>query len=225
MTLQEYINTFEHSEKWFLEEVNRPHHMKRISDAIANRNYLSGRHKVLNREDSVYKGKVLITRKTILQYAKTLMTFHNTLLLGKPVNVISDDEATAKAFTKVYKAGLYNNVDYQIIDKVNKYGDSYEYIYVDDGIIKSKIFDSADSYPVYTDSGEYVAFIEHYIDAYSNVSYWNVYYPDRVEYWHNEGGVERLTDTKVNVSGLPIHYHNISDEDDLFGTSVLKQDG
>lgn len=221
MTLQEYISTFDNVDKWFMEEVNRPHHVKRIADVIGNRKYLAGKHRVLLREDSVYKGKVLITRKAVLQYAKTLLTFHNTLLLGKPVSVISDDEFTAKTFTDVYKAGLYDNVDYQIIDKVNKFGDAYEYIYVEDGTIKSKVFDSADSYPVYTDSGDYVAFIEHYTDAYSNASYWNVYYPTYVEYWSNENGSDQLLDTKVNVSGLPIHYHNINDEDDMFGVSVL----
>lgn len=219
--LEEYKATFDNSEHWFAEEVNRSHHTARIANVISNRKYLSGQHKVLLREDAMYKGKVLMSSKTILQYAKTLLTFHDTLLLGKPVSVISNDEATAKAFTDIYKAGLYDSVDYHILDKVNKYGDAYEYIFVENGVIKSKVFDSADSYPVYTDSGEYIAFIEFYEDVYTNIAHWNVYYPSFVEYWTNENGTYILKDTKINLSGLPIHYHNISDEDDMFGVSVL----
>jgi len=221
MNLDEYISTFENTALWFQDEVNRPHHMKRISDVIANRNYLTGRHKILLRENSVYKGKMLVTRKTVLQYIKTLLTFHNTLLLGKPVSIISEDEDTAKTVTDIYRFGQYDAVDYKILDRVNKFGDAYEYIYVDNGVIKSKVFDSGDCYPVYTDAGDYVAFIEYWTDAYSNISYWNVYYQDRVEYWSNEGAEERLIETKRNVSGLPIHYHNINDEDELFGVSIL----
>ena len=222
MNLDEYISTFDNSALWFVDECNKPYHVKRISGVIADRDYLAGRHKVLQREDAQYKGKQLITRKTVLQYAKTLLTFHNTLLLGKPVSVISDDETTAKTFTDIYKLGQYDSTDYKIIDRVNKFGDSYEYIYVDNGIIKSKIFDSGDSYPVYTDDGEYVAFIEHWTDTYSNVSYWNVYYPSYVAYWSNYGGDIHQTDEKINISGLPVHYHNINDEDDMYGESMLR---
>ena len=81
--------------------------------------------------------------------------------------------------------------------------------------------DSADSYPVYTDLGEYVAFIEHWTDALSSVSYWNVYYPTYVENWSNEGGEEHMYNSGINVCGLPVHYHNFNDEDYLFGESLL----
>ena len=54
---------------------------------IANRNYLAGRHKVLQREDSHYKGKVFIVRKTILNYAKTVIRFIN-ILTGQTDTVI-----------------------------------------------------------------------------------------------------------------------------------------
>lgn len=220
MTIDDYKSQFDNSAKWFEEEVNQGFHMKRIASVIANRDYLSGQHKVLLREDSKYKGKELITRKTILNYAKTVLRFHDTYLLGKPVT-LSADEQTVKVFNDIYKIGQYESVDYQILDRVNKFGDAYEVVYVDKNIIKSRVLDSGDCYPIYTDMGEYIAFIEHWTDAYSNVAYYNVYYPAYVENWSNKGGELTLLDTKPNVCGLPIHYHNFNDMDYNFGFSML----
>lgn len=220
--LEYYITEqYGNNPKWFQEEVNQGIHSARISEVIANRDYLAGRHKVLNRQDSQYKGKQLIVRKTILNYAKTVIRFHNTFLLGKPVQLSCDDEISLKTFTDIYKLGHYDAVDYTIIDRVNKFGDTYEAIYVDNGVIKSKILDNACSYPVYDDMGIYIAFIEHWTDVYSAISYWDVYYPNRVEHWNNEGGEEQLVSTDRSV-GLPIHYHNVNDEDYNYGISLLR---
>lgn len=221
MTIEEYIQLFDDTSQWFEQEMNKPHHIKRIADVVNNREYLKGHHQILNKEDGIYKGEAFVTRKTVLQYIKTLLTFHDTLLLGKPVSIVSEDEETAKTITDIYKYGLYDSTDYTIIDRVNKFGDAYEYIYVEDNTIKSKVLDSADCYPVYSDTGEYLAFIEHWTDVWSNVSYTTIYYPDIVEYWNDEGGDEHRTDVVRNISGLPIHYHNINDEDEMFGLSIL----
>ena len=206
--------------RWFEEEVIQGNHAKRINDVINNRDYLAGRHKVLLRQDSQYKGKTLVVNKTVLQYAKTVIRFHDTYLLGKPVQLSCNDENTLKTFCDIYKLGQYDSVDYQIIDRVNKFGDAYEAIYVDNGVIKSKVLDNACSYPVYDDMGNYIAFIEHWTDAYTAISFWNVYYPNYVEHWDNEGGELRLVSTDSSV-GLPIHYHNFNDEDYNFGVSLL----
>ena len=206
--------------RWFEEEVNQGNHAKRISDVINNRDYLAGRHKVLLRQDSQYKGKTLVVNKTVLQYAKTVIRFHDTYLLGKPVQLSCNDENTLKTFSDIYKLGQYDSVDYQIIDRVNKFGDAYEAIYVDNGVIKSKVLDNACSYPVYDDMGEYIAFIEYWTDAYTAISFWNVYYPTYVEHWDNEGGELRLVSTDRSV-GLPIHYHNFNDEDYTKGFALL----
>ena len=206
--------------KWFEEEVNQGNHAQRISEVINNRDYLSGRHKVLLRQDSQYKGKQLIVNKTIINYAKTVIKFHNTYLLGKPVQLSCSDENTLKTFSDIYRLGQYSTVDYEILDRVNKFGDAYEAVYVDNGVIKSKVLDNACSYPVYDDIGEYISFIEYWTDAYTNISFWNVYYPTYVEHWDNEGGELRLVSTDKSV-GLPIHYHNFSDEDYNFGVALL----
>lgn len=219
--LSYYIeNQYGNNPRWFEEEVNRGNHAERISEVINNRDYLSGRHKVLLRQDSQYKGKQLIVNKTVINYAKTVIKFHNSYLLGKPVQLSCSDEATLKTFSDIYRLGQYATVDYEIIDRVNKFGDAYEAIYVDNGVIKSKVLDNACSYPVYDDIGEYISFIEYWTDAYTAISFWNVYYPTYVEHWDNEGGELRLVSTDKSV-GLPIHYHNFSDEDYNFGVALL----
>ncbi|WP_455714121.1 phage portal protein [Anaerosporobacter sp.] len=220
MNIEEYKMTFDNPSKWFVEEVNKGYHKHRIANVIANRDYLSGQHKILLKEDATYKGKELITRKTIINYAKTVLNFHNTYLLGKPVSLTGDAEIK-KNFNDIYKLGLYNTIDYQILDRVNKFSDAYEVVYMDGNKIKSKVLDSADGYPVYDDMGNYIAFIEHWTDIYSSISYYNVYYPNYVECWSNDGGNETLIESKINVCGLPIHYHNFNDSDYHFGESLL----
>lgn len=221
MTIQEYIDKqYDGSATWFMEEVNQKNHVARIASVVANMDYLAGRHKVLSREDCYYKGKVLRTRKTILNYAKTVLRFHDTFLLGKKVSLSSKDNETVNTFNDIYRLGQYETVDYQILDRVNKFGDAYEVVYIDNGVIKSKVLDSACSYPVYDDMGEYLAFIEHWTDVFTSITYWNVYYPTYVEHWSNEGADEHLVSTTMAI-GLPIHYHNFSDEDYNYGMSML----
>lgn len=128
MAIEEYKNKFENPAKWFVEEVNQPYHVNRITKCIANRDYLAGRHKVL---------------------------------------------------------------------------------------------DSGDCYPVYDDRGNYIAFVETWTDVFTNITFYNVYYPTYVENWNNDGGYLHMEDSKINVCGLPIHYHNFSDMDYNFGVSML----
>lgn len=221
MTIQEYIDKqYDGSATWFMEEVNQKNHVARIAGVVANMDYLAGRHKVLSREDCYYKGKVLRTRKTILNYAKTVLRFHDTFLLGKKVSLSSNDNETVNTFNDIYRLGQYETVDYEILDRVNKFGDAYEVVYIDNGVIKSKVLDSACSYPVYDELGEYLAFIETWTDVFSSITYWNVYYPTYVEHWSNEGADEHLVSTTMSI-GLPIHYHNFSDEDYNYGVSML----
>lgn len=220
--LEEYIKTFDNPRLWFIDEVKKPKHRSRITNVIGNKHYLEGVHEVLNREDSYYKGKALITRKTIIQYAKTILGFHATYMLGKPVTLTGNEE-TVKVFNDIYKYGQYDTVDYQILDRVNKFSDAYECVYVsENGQIMSKVLDSADCYPVYDDLGHYLCLIEHWRDIHTNVSYWNIYYENRVERWCDNGKDDvQMYQSNMNVCGLPIHYHNFSDKDYLFGESLL----
>ncbi len=221
MTIDNYIATvYKNNPFWFVEEVNKTINIHRVSKVFALKDYLRGNHRVLNREDMKFKDKEFRVKKLILQNAKTILNFHSTYLLGSPVSLVGS-ENIIKEMQDVYRFGGYNDTDFKLLDKMIKYGDSFEYIYKEGNRIKSKVIASEDSCPVFSDSGEYIAFIEHWTNI-DNISYWNVYYIDRVEEYTNDGGDIHLLGHYRNVSGLPIHYHAISDEDDRFGEGLLQ---
>lgn len=205
---------------WFTHEVDKTINMHRISKVFSLKEYLNGRHKVLGREDMKFKDKEFKVKKLILNNAKTILNFHTTYLLGNPISLVGSEDMV-NIIEDIYRTGNYSDVDFKLLDKIIKFGDSYEYIYKDDEIIKSKVIASEDSYPVFSDDGEYIAFIEHWTNI-DNISYYNVYYDDRVEEWSNEGGTTYLIAKYKNLSGLPIHYHGISDEDERFGAGLLE---
>ncbi|EJO5346485.1 phage portal protein [Clostridium botulinum] len=222
-SIESYINDkYDNNVNWFEEEVKQGEHIHRISSVLNNKTYLDGQHKILQREDSKWKGKEFVTTKLILQEAKTILNFHSTFLLGKPISLKGSEEMV-KEFNKVYRKGRYSRTDFNILDKVSKYGDIYEYVYVDNKTIKSKLINAEDGYPIYSeDTGEYICFIEHYTTNSNKVSYYNIYYKDRVECWSNEGGELNKTDEKINISGLPIHYKNFNDNSPTCGRSDLE---
>lgn len=221
--IEDYIaDRYQGDLHWFEQEVNQSNHVMRISNVINNKNYLLGQHKILQREDSKWKGKEYVTKKLLLQQAKTILNFHSTYLLGKPLS-LTGSENKVKVYQDIYRKGKYNDIDFKLLDNEIKYGDSYEYVYIDNNKnICSKIIKSEDGYPIYSeDTGDYIAFIEHYTCYSNSVSYYNVYYPDHVEQWSNKGGDLHLISTSSNISGLPIHYSNNCSGYDNFGISML----
>lgn len=220
MTLQEYI-TMQYGDDpyWFEAEVGAPYHALRINKCYNNAQYLKGAHKVTRREDMLYKGEAYQVKKTLINYVKTVLRFHDSYLLGKPVSY-SGDEETIKTINDIVRLGGYDSTDYEILDRVLKFGDAFEVIYQEDAVIKSKILDCRDSYPIYY-NGEYLGFIEHWTDAWSGIAYYNVYYPGYTESWANDGGELHKYNTAINVCGLPIHWHNFNDEDYNFGKDLL----
>lgn len=221
MTIDEYIRSnYGDNPYWFVEECEAPYHLVRIANVRANKDYLEGQHAILGRENTVYKGKVLETKKTVLNYAKTILKFHADYLLGNAVD-LSGDEVTVDLFNEIYKNGDYESIDFNILDRVNKFGDAYEVVYYDEGEIKSKLLDSGDCNPVHDDYGNYLALIETWTNARSNITYWNVHYDGYTEMYDNEGAQMNMRATVMN-NGLPIHYHNVNDSDYLFGQDLLK---
>lgn len=223
-SLEKYIqDRYSNDVFWFVQEVSQGNHLQRVSKVVNNKSYLLGEHKILLREDSKWKGQEYITKKLILNQAKTILNFHSTYLLGKPIT-LTGSENKVKAYQNIYRKGNYNDIDFKILDNVVKYADAYEYVYIDkDKNIVSKVIKSEDGYPIYSeDAGEYIGFIEHYTVTSNNCSYYNVYYSDRVEIYGNEGGEVHLLDVKNNLSGLPIHYSNNESAFDNFGVSILE---
>lgn len=220
MDIQQYINlTYNGNPYWFVDEVKQYHHQAKVMDILNKKEYLSGLHKILKRPVEQYNGKVYEPRKVVLQYCKTILNFQTSYLLQKPVTLTGEKEAV-EAFKKVYKKGKYDRIDFDILNSVVKYGNAYEYVWVSDGIIKSKLIAPEDSYPVYNHENELIAFIEHYTVDFAD--YYSVYYPDRVEKYSNVGtGDLRLIGVFKNVSGLPICYKNQNEMDSNFGRSDL----
>jgi SPP1 family phage portal protein len=221
MNLEQYIETVYHNDVlWFTKEVQKPNNNNRIAKCYEIKNYLHGTHNVLNRQDVTYKEQTYKVKKLVLQNAKAILNFHSTYLLGKPVS-LTGSEVLVKDIQSVYNYGSYNSIDWELLDKLCKYGDSFEYIYRDGERITSKVIDSNVAYPVYSDSGEYVAFIEYWCNL-EHISYYNVYYTDRVDEWSNEGSDLHLVQSYKNESGLPIHYFNQSDWDYREGEGLLE---
>lgn len=132
------------------------------------KNYLDGIHKVLMRQDFKFGGKTLTTAKIILQSISSIVDYHASFICGKPVTLTGDKEKLA-LIQSIYKKGFYNRTDYNIAKDLVKYGNAYEYVYKDEkGIIKSEVLNASDAFPLYED-GEYVGFVEYYIDPYTGV--------------------------------------------------------
>lgn len=218
MNLQEYIQLYYSYNKnlWFVDEVEKTIHQDRIMNIINIKEYLDGKHAILGRLDEVYNGKTFETTKIVMQYAKPIIAFQKSFLLKNPVTLVCNDNNTLAEINKVYKSGKLNLTDKKILDKLIKYGMIAEYLYIDsDEKIKSKIIQPEDSYPVFTDTGDYVAFIEHYTIASSGISYFTVYYDDVVEEWDNAGGDGMyLKKVNKNLSGLPALYRKDDNEED-----------
>jgi len=222
LNLQEYIN-FVHDGKqdWFVSECNNYYHQNRINKIIDIKEYLSGSHTIINRPAETWNGKTFEPRRIVLQYAKTVLNFETAYLLKNPVT-ITGEESDVKVMKQVYKQGKFNRSDLDIMDKLVKYGAVYEYLFIDkDGKIKSKLIAPEDSYPVYNEQGEMIAFIEHYTTDY-NVSYYNVFTDDKVQKWTDAGGDLNFLGEFNNPCGLPVVYKNLNELDNTDGRSDLE---
>lgn len=219
--LEYYITTkYKNSPLWFEEEVKQTNHSIRISKAFRFMNYLNGQHKVLEREDIMYKENEFKVKKLILQNAKTICNFHSTYIVGNPISLTGSEELLQK-IQNIYNYGGFNDTDFKIADKLVKYGNTYEYIYRDGDRITSKLINNETGYPVYDEMGNYVSFIEYWTN-YDHISYYYVYYDDRVELWSNEGADLHIIDNWKNESGLPIIYKTLNDYDYRAGEGLLE---
>ncbi|UUV26392.1 MULTISPECIES: phage portal protein [Lysinibacillus] len=221
MNIQEYIKIVHNGNtEWFIDEVDNFVNQKRILDVIRKREYLDGKHAILNRGVENYNGTPYEPRKVILQYGKKVIELETTYLLKNPLTLTGKDDIVSD-FKNVYKKGKYNKVDFDILNHIVKYGNAYEYIFMNKyGNIQSKLIQPENAYPIYNDELEMIAFVEYYTSLESD--YYIVYYENRVEKYSNVGNGElKLISTFKNVSGLPIHYRNDNEMDLIFGKSDL----
>ena len=117
-----------------------------IAKALTVKDFMDGRHGVLGRKDFSFKGQTLRTAKIVLQTCKSIVDFHNAYLAGNPVTLTGAEQAV-KLFNSIYAASNYALTDYRIVDALTQYGNAFEYVYLDGGVIRSKVFDNLCAYP------------------------------------------------------------------------------
>lgn len=203
---------------WFETEIKKNRYTDRISRVNSIDEYLRREHKVLSRPNFEFKEKTFDTAKIILQTLKSIIKFHVSYICGNPVSLTGDKEFVSY-LNKIYKNGNYSKVDLAVTKDLITYGDAFEYLYLDENDnIQSKVIRNKDSYPIYDSNGKYTEFVEYWKDEETREEHYVVYYPDKVEIYENN----RLVDTKVNLTGLPIWYSSMDKARyDKFGDPVI----
>lgn len=146
---------------WASDAINMPEHKSRIINVFDIKNYLLRKHKVLLRQDFEYKGKTFETAKVMLNLIKTILNTHISYCIGNQVSVSGTSDAVT-TMNKVYKQGGFHTTDYILTKDLYTYGNSFEYIYNDNGTIKSKIIANEDAFPIYDKNYNYTHFLEHW---------------------------------------------------------------
>lgn len=217
--LQQLIDDkYDGAKDWFVQFVHEYTNQQRIQDIMAKKEYLNGKHKILQRRSYKYNGREFNPRKIVLQYAKTLLNFQSAYLLQNPIT-LTGDENVVKVYQKVNKKGKYDRLNLKVLDKLLKFGQVAEYVYLKDGVIQSKVIDPSEGYPVYNYKNELIAFIEAFI--HDGIEYYTIYTDNNVEEYNNESGELQLIGRYNNLSGLPIVYHNDNELSDVEGRSEL----
>lgn len=203
---------------WFEDVPFQKEHQQRISNVLDIKQYFLRIHKVLQRPNFKFKGEAYTTAKIVLQTLKIIENFHASYVLGNPVS-ITGEQGIVKEFNRIYKKGRYNTADYQIAQDLAKYGNAFEYDYMDNnGVVKPHIIANESAYPVYDDAENYIAFVEYWKDADTGTAHYYVYYPDKVQIWKDNVMVSE----KPNLTGLPIHYASLDKtEYNFFGDSPM----
>lgn len=220
MNLEQYIKEYhEGRSDWFIEEVQSVSNQQRVMNVLNLKEYLNGKHKILQKLNEKFGGKEYVPRKIVLNHALTLLNFQTSFLLQNPIT-ITGKERIVKEYQKVNRQGKYDRLNYRILDKMLKYGQVYEYVYLDKNTIKSKLIDASEGYPVWNDDNEMIAFIQAY--TVNGVDYYVVYSEDTVETYNNKGGQLRMTGRYANLSGLLIVYKTTNEINENEGKSELE---
>lgn len=218
--LDQYVKEkYDGQSNWFVEFIQEIYNQQRVMDVMAKKDYLNGSHTILQRASYKYNGKEFVPRKIVLQYAKTLLNFQKAYLLQNPIT-LTGEEKVVKEFQKVARKGKYDRLNLKVLDKILKYGLVAEYVYLDQGVIKSKLIDASEGFPLYNENNELLAFVEAFVN--DGITHYVIYKDDVVEKWTDKGGEGiYLVERYANLSGLPIVYTNDNELSDLEGRSEL----
>lgn len=218
--LEKYIKqNFENRENWFIEEVHNSINQKRVMEVVQMKKYLSGQHAILDRQVENYNGKPYEQRSVVLQYAKLIANLEATYLLKNPLTITGDEEVV-KDFKRIYKRGKFDKIDFQLLLNLVKFGNAYEYLYVDENNnIKSKVIHNECAYPVYNDDAVMVGFVEYYTNL--ETEYYIVYDEQKVTKYGFVNNQFAEVESFNNVTGLPVHYKTDNDLDYVYGRSDI----
>lgn len=221
MSLQQYVKLkYDNKPDWFVEEIASYQNAARIQEVQEYKDYLDGEHEIKYRPNFKYNGQVIEPRRIVINLAKTILNFKTQYLLKNPVTFIGHEKMVSE-FQKVNKLGRFDDKNEKILSKMLKYGQVYEYIFINKrGHIDSKLIDADEGTPVFNRNNELIAFIEHYV--FDGIAYWTLYTDDSVQEWSDEGGEIHLVQSHVNVSGLPIVYMTEDENLSTQGRSELK---
>lgn len=204
---------------WFKDVPNQTEHIARISNVLDIKQYLLRLHKICSRKDFKFKEETYTTAKTVLNTLKSLINFHVSYVVGNSISITGEPNIV-KDYNSVYKKGLYTKTDYSIATDLYKYGNAFEYVYMDnsDNKIKSKVITNEDAYPVYDENENYIAFVEHWNDLETATDNYIVYTPAMVQVYQNNA----LINEYANLSGLPIAYAAMDKtEYNFFGEGIM----
>lgn len=202
---------------WFQDVPNQTEHISRISNVLDIKQYLLRLHNILHRKDFKFKEEAYTTAKTVLNTLKSLINFHVAYLVGNPTSIVGEPEIVTN-YNKIYKKGLYTKTDYTIATDLYKYGNAFEYVYSDNGVIKSNVIPNESAYPVYDEQENYIAFVEYWQDALTGIRNYVAYTPTNVQVYQGNN----LTNEYVNFTGLPIHYAAMDKtEYNFFGEGIM----
>ena len=201
---------------WFVDEIRKPEQDRRIHDVFRIREYLLRKHDILLRHDMKFKDGTFTTSKMVFNTIKSIVEAHASYVVGRQVSISGEPEIVAD-FNQIYKKGRYPKIDYELVSDLYKFGNAFEYVFLDGDTIRSHVIGNEGAFPVYDANYNYTSFVEFWKDIdYGGDEHYIVYYPDRVETYLNHS----LIDTKPNLTGLPIHYASL-DKTDIFGDGLV----
>lgn len=219
MNLTQYIQAkYKGNKFWFAEVVKEPENLNKYNDVVDKKEYLNGYHAILTKPLEEYKGKEYKPSMVMLQYAKLLVSFQTSYLLMNPVTYTGEEDVI-KQINMINRKGKYDRLNMKLLSNMLKYGESYEYVYMNGDKISSKIIDTANGFPMYNHYGELIGFIEHFIN--DGISYYNVYDKYYVSQYDNAGGKLQMRGYNKSLSGLPIIYKTNNELDGTRGRSEL----
>lgn len=219
MRLEKYI-TDKHKNKpsWFIDEVQTVSNSQRINKIIQDKKYLDGEHSILDSKPFYHNGQLVEPRTVVVNLANQLISWQTAFLLKNSVQMVGN-EKVADRFNEVHNRAKYNIVNNNILKMLLSYGSCGEYIYMENGRIKSKVLDPSTITPIYDRHKELLCVIEHY--TFDSVNYYTVYEEDRVQEWSDKNGRVTLDTQYASLTGLPIIYTTNSEMGAMEGRSNL----